>query len=277
MPPTTKITFVSAVNDRQVFESNFLISPILASPHPHQVIVQSGFPSAAAAYNDAIDRSENEIIVFCHQDMMFPSSWLVELERSLLYLDRNDRHWGVLGCFGKAADGGDRGHIYMPGLGEIGAAFDHPERVRTLDEIVLIVRKSSGLRYDDTLPYYHFYGADICLQAARRGFNCYAIPAFCIHNTQFNLVLPKEFYDCYRHIKKCYRSELPIVTTCVEVSTYDVDMYLRRLREFYLRRVKRITIGNIRWQSGQRLLDEIESQNRHRVELAKRGEKQLCS
>jgi hypothetical protein len=277
MSDITKITFVSAVNDRKVFENNFLISPIFASPHSHQIIVQSGFPSAAKAYNEAIDKSENDIIVFCHQDIIFPSNWLTNLQRALKYLDGTDPNWGVLGCFGKTSDGADRGHIYMVGLGNSGVAFDHPEPVRTLDEIVLILKKSSGLRFDPSLPYYHLYGLDICLQAAHLGMASYAIPAFCIHNTQFNLVLAPEFYTCYKHVKKRWKRELPILTTCVCVSLSDFDMNKRRLREFYLRKIKGVTVGAMRWRSGQQLLDEIERHNPPKIELTKRPDKQLCT
>ena len=68
--------------------------------------------------------------------------------------------------------------------------------VQTLDEIVLILKKSSGLRFDDSLPHFHFYGTDICLRAAQRGMRSYAISAFCVHNTHQTLVLPEEFYEC---------------------------------------------------------------------------------
>jgi glycosyltransferase involved in cell wall biosynthesis len=276
MADIKKITFVSAVNDQKVFENNFHSSPIFGHPHPHQIIVQRGFASAASAYNDAIDKSENEIIVFCHQDMVFPSDWLSNLQRSLQYLDRSDPNWGVLGCFGKNADGADRGHLYMVGLGTIGAPFEHPEPVRTLDEIVLIINKSSGLRFDTALPHYHFYGLDLCMQAARLGKKCYAIPAFCIHNTQYNLVLPREFYACYRLIKKRWKDQLPIQTTCVRVSIFDLDVKKRRLREFYLRKFERRTVGTERSQSGQELLDQIENNSQPEPYLARRGEKQPC-
>jgi hypothetical protein len=257
MSATQKLTFVSAVNDRQLFTNNFLASPIFAGSHPHQIVVQSGFSSAAKAYNDAIDRSENEINVFAHQDVIFPASWLTDLERALDKLDRTDPNWGVLGCFGETANAQGRGHVYMPGLGIVGVPSENPEPVQTLDEIVLIIKKSSGLRFDPNLPHFHFYGADICLRANRLGRKSYAISAFCLHNTQFNLVLPREFYTCYRHIKREWRDQLPIQTTCVRITKYDVDMLKRRMREFYLSRFKGVRVGAVRSKSGPQLLAEF--------------------
>jgi Glycosyltransferase like family len=265
MSAIEKLTFAAAVNDRKIFASNFLISPIFKPLHPHQILVQSGFASAAKAYNDAIDRSDNEIIVFCHQDMIFPAGWLLDLERALEYLDRTDPNWGVLGTFGETADAQGRGYVYMPGLGTIGALSENPERVQTLDEIVLVIRKSSGLRFDSTLPHFHFYGVDLCLQAADRHMNSYAIPAFCIHNTQYNLVLPPEFYACYHHVKKRWKKYLPIQTTCVRITKFDLDMTKRRLRELYLSKVKGRRVGAQRFQDTQQLLETIG--DRHGISL----------
>jgi hypothetical protein len=109
--------------------------------------------------------------------------------------------------------------------------------IQTLDEVVLIFRRSSGLRFDDHLPHFHLYGADLCLRAAKTGLKTYAIPAFCIHNTNQYLVLPKEFYECCRHIKRRWKDQLPIQTTCVRITRFNRFIYSRRLQEAYLRYV----------------------------------------
>ena len=127
------------------------------------------FPSAAKAYNEAIDRAANDLMVFAHQDMIFPESWPKQLEEALVYLEASDPGWGVLGCYGKARDGVGHGWTYSPGQGLIGRRFGYPEPIQTLDEIVLVFRMSSGLRFDDDLPHFHLYGTDICLRAAGRG------------------------------------------------------------------------------------------------------------
>ena len=43
-----------------------------------------------------------------------------------------------------------------------------PAQVATLDELLLIVKRDSGLRFDPELGF-HLYGADICLQAIEQG------------------------------------------------------------------------------------------------------------
>ena len=94
----------------------------------------------------------------------------------------------------RAAQGCDLGRpmpraYYSTGLGVLGGNFADPIRVRTLDEIVLITRKSTGLVFDDTLPDFHFYGTDICLRSELQGRSCYIIPLLVLRS-QHTSALP---------------------------------------------------------------------------------------
>jgi glycosyltransferase involved in cell wall biosynthesis len=251
------ITFAAAVSNRGLFEDNFLASPCLRGPGDYQILAQQGHASASIAYNDAIDKSLNNLIVFCHQDVYLPEAWLSQLQTALDFLEARDPAWGVLGCSGLTRDGQLRGYLYSAGLGVLGTACDVPTPVRTLDEVVLIIKKSSGLRFDDTLPHFHLYGTDICLRAAKRGMKSYAISVFCIHNTQRGLILPEEFYECCKHIKRVWKDSLPIQNNCIRITRFNVPIYLRRMREFYLRYVRGKELGVTRVQNVQRLFQEL--------------------
>jgi hypothetical protein len=252
------ITFAVATNSREILQDNFLSSPCFAQAHPHQILIQEGFTSACAAYNDAIKRSTNDLIVFVHQDILLPESWLHDLEISIDSLSRSDRNWGVLGCYGETLVGGGYGYIYSGGIGLLGKPFDSPAAVQTLDEIVLILRRSSNLRFDDRLPGFHFYGADICMAASAQGMNNYVIPAFCVHNTQQNYYLPGEFYDGYRFMKRKWKDALPIRTTCVRITKSNSDMYRKRIREAYLRFVRGKKVSKVRVKHGLGLLQDLQ-------------------
>jgi hypothetical protein len=258
MPFSEEITIVAAVNDRKIFESNLLASPCWTVSDGRRIIVQEGFRSATKAYNDAIDCSETDIIVFMHQDMVLPKDWLANFQRAIRLMEETDPQWGVLGCYGMPVDGWGRGHVYSNGRGMLGSPFTVPEPVQTLDEIVLVLRKSSNLRFDEQLPHFHFYGTDICMEAAKRGRKSYVIPAFCVHNTQMNLFLPEEFYGCYRYIKETWRQYLPIQTTCVRVTSSDYPMYQRRIREAVRRYFSRKVVAAERARSGKEILAEVE-------------------
>lgn len=238
MPATSQLTFVVATNNREVLEGNFLASPCLARPHRYTILIQQHFASAARAYNDAIDKSPNDLIIFCHQDIYLPPQWVSDVQRALDFLKEHDPAWGVLGCAGITGAGRMWGRVYSSGLGTIGQMPESPAPVQTLDEIVLILRKSSGLRFDEALPHFHLYGADICLRAAQSGKASYAIPAFCIHNTQQILALPKEFYECCAHVRKTWKRALPIQTTCIRLTRFSFPVMKRRFYDFYLRQTR---------------------------------------
>lgn len=252
------LSFVVAVNNREIFQNNIQASPLFARIPDAQVIVQEGFPSASKAYNDGFGKAENDIVVFAHQDIVFPAGWADNLQKALHHLERVDPNWGVLGCYGSIGKDAGRGYVFSNGMGVHGRPFDDPIRVQTLDEIVLVLRKSSPLRFDESLPHFHFYGADICLSAAELGMNSYAISAYCVHNQQENIVLPKEFYECYWYARRKWRNHLPIWGTCIFVTTTNYDLYWRKMWEMYARVVRRRCVGAERVQNGLDLLRHAE-------------------
>jgi Predicted glycosyltransferases len=234
-------TVVAAVNDRRVLHSNLLRSPELCGRSVHQVLLREGYACAAHAYNSAIEEARHDLMLFVHQDVYLPDGWFSKVLHAIRRLDREGIRWGVIGAYGpRKADDGRPGPVYLgrihtTGLGLHGEWIDKPEPVETLDEIVLVFRKSSGLRFDPQLPHFHMYGVDVCLSARSRGWANYAVPAPCIHNTNQLLVLPAEFYRCYRYIKHKWARFLPIRTSCIEISRFDAELHWRKTRELLAR------------------------------------------
>ena len=233
-PKFQDLTFVVNRNNKALFDRNFAASPCLEGIRPDRIIVQEGFSSAAAAYNDAIERAKTDLIVFAHQDVYFPEGWLDDLDRSLKILERSDPDWGALGGWGVNNQGLQAGYLYSVGLGVLGKPFVQPVAVDTLDEYFLIMRKSSGLRFDPNLPHFHFYGTDICLSARKKKKSCYAISAFSIHNTSYGH-LPPEFFGCYWHVKKKWEEFLPIQTPCIRITRWNEELIVRRLKHVYFK------------------------------------------
>jgi hypothetical protein len=257
MPGSIPITFAVAVNEREVLEKNFLASPCLRESGRNQIILQEGFISASKAYNDALDRSENDLIAFLHQDVILPKPWLSQLDRALSWLETHDPNWGVIGCYGETLNDGGRGHVYSSGRGILGKPFERPVPIQTLDEVVLIFRKSSGIRFNESLPHFHLYGTDICLRALTLGRTSYAISAFCVHNTTQRLILPRDFYESWRYIRDTWRNNLPIQTTCVRITRMNLPVYEKRLQELYLKYIRRKEVGGMREEDVERLLERV--------------------
>jgi len=210
---------------------------LFRSPNIHftpvtQILLKENWPSAARAYNAAIDEAVNDIVVFVHQDIFLPEGWLSKLARCLDAMKQSGIDWGILGCFGvNASAPRGVGRIYSTGWGRIGRFITQPGAVETLDEIVLVLRKSSGLRFDEGLPHFHLYGADICLTARSVGKTSYAFPGYCVHNTNQLLRLPGEFDACYRYLKQKWSQFLPVHTSCIKISRFDGPLHVRRLKE----------------------------------------------
>ena len=212
-----KWTLIAAVNNEAILKSCLLNTPEAQSAS--EILLQTGYTSAAAAYNDAIRKANTDILVFAHQDVYLPEGWGAALEKALEVLSKQDPDWGVLGVWGLDAAGKGAGDVYCTfAMKRLGGPFEGVSEVRTLDEVMLIVRKSSGLKFDEQMKGYHLYGTDICLQAQQRGMKCYAVSAFCVHNTNGYNLLPLEFWKYYFFIRRKWRAALPIFAPCAKIT-----------------------------------------------------------
>lgn len=236
-----RFTIIAAVNNRQILGKNLLMSPALADRRGGSLLIKEGFSSASLAYNSAIEEAKNDILAFVHQDVYLPTHWFSEVLHAIKTLERRGIRWGVLGCFGlrRGVEGG-LGRVFTTGRGLHGRALQAPEPVDTLDEIVLITRKSLGLKFDPNLPHFHMYGVDLCLQSKRSGLINYAIPAFCIHNTNQLVTLPAEFYACYSYVKRKWPQYLPIHTSCMTVTQFDAERREKQIKDFLRTRLGRL-------------------------------------
>ena len=100
----------------------------------------------------------------------------------------------------------DRGRVLSEGPGL-------PAPVATLDELLLIVRRDTPLRFDPELGF-HLYGADICLQARERGQAVVALGRPCHHHSR-SIGLPDAFFASARVFARKWAHRLPIATPCV--------------------------------------------------------------
>jgi hypothetical protein len=164
-------TFVTAVNDAEIYNGLEL-----SLPAGSQCVSSAYHGSAAAALNHGIDKADNNIIVCCHQDVRFPPNWVDRLEQQIKIVGGG---FGVLGTFGVDMAGCWAGNIDDPHHNPLFGPL--PRMVQSLDEHCLIIRKDSGLRFDEELGGWHLYGADICLEARRQGLLCFAINAWLEH------------------------------------------------------------------------------------------------
>lgn len=225
------ITFVVPVSNEDIFNANFLSSPLIQE-NSSRIIVKKGYKSASIAYNEAIQECKTELMVFLHQDMILESNWIKKLHQNISYLDDRNIEWGVMGLFGANHSGEYLGNVYCsayPGL--LGGTFFYPMQVRVLDEIVLIIRKFSGLNFDCNCPGYHFYGTDICLSSEKKGFKNYVFSTNSVHNSKKVHLFPKEFINAYFYIRKKWYDILPVFTPCIKVERIPIVLLKKYVKQ----------------------------------------------
>ncbi len=228
------ISFIVPVNNDDILKNSFLSSPLFQQDFLHEIIIQTGYESASKAYNSAIQSTKYDLNIFLHQDIILPKFWLKELWYSINWLNDNNIPWGVLGVYGHDKFGVGHGFMYCGGNKRwMGYLSTLPNLIQTLDEVVLITNKNNNLFFDERLPGYHLYGADLCMESEIRSYNNYAIPAFCYHNTKKINYLPDSYFDAFKYLKRKWHTKLPIDTTCSSIKRYDLLGYLKM--RFYIR------------------------------------------
>ena len=213
------LAVVTPVNDEQCLTENLAASPMLQDGSI-PLIVQRDYRSASKAYNDGLDAADADIVIFAHQDVYFPRGWDKKLLQAIQTLDSRGETWGVLGVIGSNKEDELVGGAWSNGLQwKIESRrFESPAPVRTFDEIVLVLRKDGGLRFDDNLPGFHLYGTDIALSAIRAGLGAYVFDAPVIHNSIWRKKLGLSYCAGYRYMQRKWKDELPVHTLILPIT-----------------------------------------------------------
>ncbi|MDZ7588217.1 MAG: glycosyltransferase [Parasphingorhabdus sp.] len=227
---------ITAVNDDQVLQDNLLASPLFANSKVEHVQLRDQ-PSASIAYNRGLDQTSAPICIFAHQDVYFPRPWLDQLCEQMAKLEEVDPDWAVLGLFGVTSFPHYIGCVWSSGLQrQLGRELEMPLRAASVDEMVIILRRSSGLRFDEQLPGFHFYGTDIVQSARLAGLDGYVIYAPAVHNSVPVQTLDGAFHAAYSFMRNKWRRQLPIHTTVTRITTFGFHQW--RLRRRYRRKQK---------------------------------------
>jgi hypothetical protein len=210
-------SLVVAANARDVLANNVLRSREIETAN--EVWIHWNGTSASRAYNRELNRCTGDVVVLAHQDVFLPDGWVDSLATCVQALSREDRDWGVAGCFGITAKGKGVGNVYSAGLGRFAGEFSaQPVRVHSLDEVLIVLNRAAALRFDRDLPGFHLYGTDICLEADKLGLKSYVLPCFVLHNSRGLSWLPFSFWRSYFYLRRKWRDRLPVVAPCTTIS-----------------------------------------------------------
>jgi hypothetical protein len=211
-------------------------------------------PSAAGAYSQAIETATADFLVFAHCDVYFPQGWFARLAWEADRLSHTDPDWAVAGVSSITPSGEVVGRIFDTSLepvfpetsGVFGKSLATPVPIVSADELVLIVRRASGISFDPLLPEFHLYGTDIILAAERQGKRSYGLDMPLIHNAKPGLRLGPDYAKAYRYMVRKWRDRLPVPTTCVPLTANPIILAFDRLRVRYKAIFRRSTYSSHR-------------------------------
>ena len=132
--------------------------------------------TAARALNAGVNAALGRWVVCAHQDVLFPHGWW---DRTVRQLEAAPQRTAVAGPVGTTSDGAFRGHVLDPHGHRRWLPL--PAEIVSLDEHLLILRRSAGLRFDPATPGFHCFGTDIALTARDRGLAAVALDAPVVH------------------------------------------------------------------------------------------------
>lgn len=199
--------------------------------------------------NCLISNARGKYLILCHQDVALLEDNRGTLEQRLCELDRLDPSWSLAGNAG-VDEHGKSGDRYTDGRGVEYVTDNLPHKVSSLDENFLVLKSSSRLGFSRDLAGFHFYGADICLQAEFRGWSAYVID-FHLRHDGFGTI-DEKFFACRTNLEqKCGRFMRPrnLKTTCSTAYLMPIDWRRKLCRRLFKLRWYRRAVW--KWMRGK--------------------------
>lgn len=174
---------------------------------------------AYSGLNLFLQSAEGEFVIICHQDVVLNFDRIEVLEQCMAEISQLDQSWAILSNAGGLE--GDLYKRYVLNVAYPDGRYDRvgrfPQKVTSVDENFIVVKKSANLALSHNLNGFHFYGTDLCLIAELLGYNAYVIDFKLTHKSVGN---PDKSYDemlqslvnKYRHFIRSRR----IVTTIAD-------------------------------------------------------------
>lgn len=252
-----RLTIGCMVNDRDVLLTNLETSDCLQSGRI-KLVVAEGAASAAIAANSLLSKADGDLVAIVHQDVHLPRGWDKRVLASAAALDEQGVRWGVLGVFGMTVRGTVAGQVWSNGLGqELRGTGSLPADAVSCDELVLIVKKSEDLQFDEQLPGFHFYGTDIVQAALARKLGAFVIDAPVIHNSLPVRNANRGYLNAYRFMVDKWRDNLPIPTCTTPLTASRWPLMRYRWRRA-VRQWKRLNQNLTRYPRPDQLAQDLE-------------------
>ena len=216
------LNVVVCVDDLDIYKK-YLKKSIKEFVFPIKVVcidnTSGKYTSMAKALNDHIKDLPYDISIIAHQDMELTKGFDIALINKIREMGTK---WGVLGLAGVTNKDIPMGNL---------RAFDNKKwnsqafsegGVHIVDECCMILSGDKKLQFDEsTFNSFHFYGADICLQAIDKSLKNYVIDIPAIHHSDegkrsLNKTSKKIYQEEMLKLKRKWIDKVNVIrtTTC---------------------------------------------------------------
>lgn len=173
------------VNDRAQYEqmrSSFKAGGFDAPTCEYLFIDNTGVEQTCAyrGLNAILNAARGRHVILCHQDVRLLRDTRDTLVARLTELSAHDPDWALAGNAGGVSPGTLAIRITDP-HGADQHVGQLPARAMSLDENFIVVRRDARIGFSQDLSGFHFYGADICLNADIMGFSAYVVDFHLVH------------------------------------------------------------------------------------------------
>lgn len=174
-----------------------------------------------------LQNAQGEYIILCHQDILLNFHHIAQLEQQMQEITDLDPNWAIL-----SNAGGIENDLYQRAA--LNVAYPDgfyqrvgklPQKVISVDENFILVKRSANLALSGDLKGFHLYGTDICLVAELLGYSAYAIDFKLLHksygtpNETYYKIL-EQLINKYRHFMRSRR----IITTIADFYLSESDL-----------------------------------------------------
>ena len=203
-----RFSIICASHDENKLASNLLKSPKIEE---HELLILRNYSNVPKAYNKGASETSCPIQIFVHHDVFLPKEFFDNLSSSISLLP--SKEWGLLGVAGKTSLGKDAGYVLDRDT-IFGDKDNLPVEVQTLDELLLVKHKDN-YSFDEKIPSsHHLFGTDLCFQYKVNGYRNYALSAYCLHNSDYEDIIPSSWSLSAEYLRNKWKDYLPIQTTC---------------------------------------------------------------
>ncbi len=206
----TRAAIACPINREDVFAKCLAASPDVAAG-TLAVATYTGWRNFGAMANLALDECKADWLVIAHQDAYLPAGFANRLTAAIDWIDHNAPAAGVIAAIGRDLDGNLAGQTWSSGLAAVfGRANTSPVLARAIDEVLIVIRVSAGLRFDEALPGFHLYATDLLHTAKAAGWSTWIADLSVVHHSYRVVKLDRQYRAAWRYLRTKWHASLPL-------------------------------------------------------------------